>query len=695
MEQVQSPALDQSSVLKDAEGNKVLLVKRFSTGRKGSGAGGGPAKSSSLSKRVILPQQEIAKLIVNRRHVKPLVEVSPAWGDVGVGRISGFDQGNDEGHGDIGQIVALPPEGQMVNSEGMTQGTLYISNTPSISDQPFRSLSQQLNSVVVDQEGRVMLYAEPDKLEEPTPDETGVDDTAHVCDNEQEQLEQQEQQEEQLEAQSSVKELVYSNEQDRSTNITQEADGQSCNETTSRDGDMVTGNTDVPTGDEPEAMIPIVDDLKVQTGEDTKDITDNAATAIVEDPSGSINDTATLQTVSGDKDYKTNAQELGDDDATVTYDKPEISETPKETDSEKRSDSVKCADSDLSTPKEEPSSDVVKSKPRRKTPVVLTPVSTPMRSRRIRRPPRDDLYEWTLPSMRRHDDESTRVTSETIKSPTQKSAKQKRTRVVVKKEVDLETAPPAAPSEEPIKGEKLVTPFCDGEKSQKTTTQTRSKRKASFHTMEESPGNGNTSERANKKSKVVSDEDYPEDVSPAKTAVSIIDREGTLDNSTEVPPVKRRRGRPKLKKDVKLEQWADAKDMASSPDVCMCSWCGKVFKNSTGLSIHENWVHKGLGQREGSTDHECSICSKVCRSFAALRNHEKQKHNVEREWACETCGAIFGKSKELKKHCMREHGEQRYECDVCRAMFISREGWKIHMYKQHTDGRCLIPYFHG
>ena len=692
MEQVQSPALDQS-VLKDAEGNKVLLVKRFSTGRKASG-GGGPAKSSSLSKRVILPQQEIAKLIVNRRHVKPLVEVSPAWGDVGGGRIGGFDQGNDEGHGDIGQLVALPPEGQMVNSEGMTQGTLYISNTPSISDQPLRSLGQQLNSVLVDQDGRLTLYAEPDKMEELTPDETGVDDTAHVCDNEQEQLEQQEQQEEQLEPQSSVKEQEYSNEQESITNRTQEADGQSCDEATSRmaDGDMLTGNTDVNTGDEAEAITPIVDDLKLHTDDDVKDMTDDA----VEHTSGNINNKATLQTVSGGKDYKTDAQELGDGDATVMYDKPEISETPKEADSEMRRDSVKCDDSDLSTLKVEPTSDVVKSKQRRKTPVILTPVITPTRSRRIRRPPRDDLYEWTLPSMSRHDGESTRVTNETIESPTQTPAKQKRTRVVVKKEVDLEAAQ-VAPSEEPVDNdrEKLVMPLCDGKKIQKTTTQTRSKRKASLHEMEESPDHciSNTSETAKKKPKVVSDED--EDASPAKKDVSIIDPEGSADNSTETPPVKRRRGRPKLKKDVKLEQWADAKDMASSPDVCMCSWCGKVFKNSTGLSIHENWVHKGLGQREGSTDHECSICSKVCRSFAALRNHEKQKHNVEREWACETCGAIFGKSKELKKHCMREHGEQRYECDVCHATFISREGWKIHMYKQHTDGRCLIPSFHG
>ena len=699
MEQVQGPALDQSSVLKDMEGNKVLLVKRFSTGRKG--ISGRAAKSSSLSKRVILPQQEIAKLIVNRRIIKPLVEVEPAWGDVGVDNVGGFDQCKGEGHGDIGQLVAVPPEeADMVNSGETGEQALFISNTPSQdSDQPLPSLSQQLNSVVVGQDGCVTLYAEPDKTEELTPDVAGagcehptlvpgVEDTASEQEHPtlvpgvEDTVSEQEQQEEQLQAQSSVKE------QDVSTDSTQEADSQSCNEATTRMTYMLTGNTDVSTGDEQEAIAPIVDHVKVHTDDDTKDITDNAAAAI-EDLSGNINGTATLQTVSGDKDCKTNTKELGDGDATLIYDKPKVSETPKETDSEMRSDYVKCDDSDLSTPKEEPTSDVVKSKQRRKTQAPSTPVSMPTRSRRIRRPPRDELYEWTLPSMRRRDVESTRVTSELIlESPAQMFAKPKRTSVVVKKEADWETAP-VAPSEEPADREKPVMPLC-----QKTTTQTRSKRKASLHEMEESRdhGIGNTSERANKKPKVLSYEDGPEDVSPAKQTVSIIDPEGSADSIPEVAPVKRRRGRPKLKKDVKTEQLADSK-MASNPDVCMCSWCGKVFKNNTGLSIHENWVHKGLGQREGATDHECSICNKVCRSFAALRNHEKQKHNIDREWACETCGVIFGKSKELKKHCMREHGEQRYECDVCRATFISREGWKIHMYKQHTDGTCRIPSF--
>ena len=711
------PVLDRS-VLKDTDGNKVLLVKRFSTGRKANS--NGAAKTSSMSKRVILPHEEIAKLIVNRRNTKPSPQAR--LGKLGMDELG--DHGNNErpdGTVNTIRLVDIPQEdGEMMNLEESPQQAMFDSD-PAPSNMPLHSPNHHVNTVVVDQQGIVTMYAQEVGEIRPGEADAGCQHTALLqgvedpkpCDQHCEQ---------QLASLSSEKEQMFlsvSSEQesvlaDGHSDRTPEAADQDCHEVTTgiTGSDIITGDTDIPTGAnaEDEMIAAIVDDVsedQIQTGDATPAISGD-----VEIPTASIDNAVTLQTVSSGEDCKTDVrrQALGDGDITVTYhdDNLKVNKTPKPVEIE--TESVPPDDDRPAAQKKQPTTGraVGKQRLHREKATNLTHIDTPTRSRRIRRPPSDKIYEWSLPSMRRHDNEPTKVPSEVsnveapVESSTKEPARQTRTRlrVVVKKETESNSG--TAPSKDTSEGAELVMSLGDGEK---TMTRTRSKRKAILLELEEVPGNGNG---GNKKTKVVPEEEESDDMSPAMQTVSTRiskDAEDDTPEGTPVIPVKRRRGRPKIKKEIKMEQLEDSNEsesdairrslaesniqMESNSGPCVCSWCGKVFKNNTGLCIHENWVHKGLGQREGSTTHECTICNKVCKSFAALRNHEMQKHKMEREWPCETCGDIFRKAKELKKHRMREHKEERYECDVCQAMFISREGWKIHMYKQHTDGTCL------
>jgi len=690
------------SVLKDTEGNKVLLVKRFNTGRKASSDGAG--KISSMSKRVILPHDEIAKLIVNRRNIKP-----SAREHVGKLALAGIGSSKQNAGADgvvnAVQLLEIPPEeGELMNSEDTTQQTMFDGVPVSDpNDLPLHSHDPQVNSVIVDQQGIVSLYTgTEDEAEmvagqtdagcQQPPEIPGIEDAKQGCEQSCEQSCEQTC-EQQLVALSSVnvkEHMLLDSGQDSDGTLqrAQEVDSHVCGDVSTRmtGGDVMTEHTGgIPDGRN-EVITASVDDGRIPTLDDASSVDDSAAT---------------LQTISSDKDGETDTQiePLDGGDAMVVDnvdDKPKTGEKPVDRDMEK------VASRDEDTPqKDEQTTVKVVNKHRGKTAASLVVVDTPIRSRRIRRPPPDEIYEWSMPSLRRRGSESTRVESEGAESPhqspRQESSKQKRTRVVIKREVEDNT------ETDDITARKLVMSLGDGEK---TMTRTRSKRKAFLQEDEEPPGQcENATESTKKKLRIAPDEEDSEETSPAKP-MSTRAAKAAAGGTPEGAPVIRRRGRPRIKKEeIKLELLESADEskadvtrrnmaisnvqMESNSGPCVCAWCGKVFKNNTGLSIHENWVHKGLGQREGSASHECGICKKTCKSFAALRNHEMQKHDVKREWPCETCGVVFTKGKELKKHRMREHNEQRYECEVCQATFISREGWKIHMYKQHTDGTCL------
>ena len=699
------PFLDRS-VLKDTEGNKVLLVKRFNTGRKVSSDGAG--KISSMSKRVILPHDEIAKLIVNRRNIKP-----SARDHVGKLALEGIGSSSQnavaDGVDSAVQLLEIPPEeGELVNSEDTTQQTMFDGVPVSDpNDLPLHSHDPQVNSVVVDQQGIVSLYTgteeeakvaagEADAGCQQPPEVPGIEDAKQDCEQSCEQT-----CEPHLVV--NVKEhmlLDSGQESDGMLQRTQAVDSHGCGEVSTgmTGGDVTTEHTGgIPAGGN--EVITAADD-RIPTLDDASGVSGDAPVVASVD-----HNAATLQTISSDKDGETDTKNepLDGGDAMVVDkddDKPKTGGKPVDTDMEK------VASTDEAKPqKDEQTTVKVVNRHRGKAAASLVVVDTPIRSRRIRRPPPDEIYEWSMPSLRRRGSESTRMDSEgesPHQSPRQESTKQKRTRVIIKKEAEGNAE--AAPSDD-ITATKLVMSLGDGEK---TMTRTRSKRKTILQEDNEPAGEcQDVTEGTKKKLRIASDKEKEDsdETSPAKP-MSTRAAKAAVDSTPEGAPVIRRRGRPRIKKEeIKLEL-LEATDesiadvtrrnmaisnvqMESNSGPCVCAWCGKGFKNNTGLSIHENWVHKGLGQREGSASHECGICKKTCKSFAALRNHEIQKHDVKREWPCETCGVVFMKGKELKKHRMREHNEQRYECEVCQATFISREGWKIHMYKQHTDGTCL------
>ena len=99
-----------------------------------------------------------------------------------------------------------------------------------------------------------------------------------------------------------------------------------------------------------------------------------------------------------------------------------------------------------------------------------------------------------------------------------------------------------------------------------------------------------------------------------------------------------------------------------------CDICGKSFKTSACLKLHQN-TH---GQSEGSHDfgridiklYECKVCKKTFNKYGNRARHMKI-HTDDKKHECNICRRRFMYPSELTKHRRVHTGERPYKCVIC------------------------------
>ena len=145
----------------------------------------------------------------------------------------------------------------------------------------------------------------------------------------------------------------------------------------------------------------------------------------------------------------------------------------------------------------------------------------------------------------------------------------------------------------------------------------------------------------------------------------------------------------------------------STKDDCslMCAICGKSFKSSNKLMVHE-MIHSGVkpftcttcGMSFSRADvlkvHEtvhtgmvkpftCTTCLKSFGSNSKLRSHERI-HTGEKPFTCTQCGRSFARSDVLRTHEVVHTGIKAFSCETCGKSFAQSSSLSKHKL-MHSD----------
>ena len=137
----------------------------------------------------------------------------------------------------------------------------------------------------------------------------------------------------------------------------------------------------------------------------------------------------------------------------------------------------------------------------------------------------------------------------------------------------------------------------------------------------------------------------------------------------------------------------------------MCAICGKSFKSSNKLMVHE-MIHSGVkpftcttcGRSFSRADvlkvHEtvhtgmvkpftCTTCLKSFGSNSKLRSHERI-HTGEKPFTCTQCGRSFARSDVLRTHEVVHTGIKAFSCETCGKSFAQSSSLSKHKL-MHSD----------
>ena len=107
-----------------------------------------------------------------------------------------------------------------------------------------------------------------------------------------------------------------------------------------------------------------------------------------------------------------------------------------------------------------------------------------------------------------------------------------------------------------------------------------------------------------------------------------------------------------------------------------CETCGKIFKKRMNLRKHEQ-IHTGLIK-----PFKCSKCTKCFKSINYLKKHEKT-HSGEKSFKCSSCEKCYLRSDHLKVHEKIHTGEMSFSCETCFKGFKTSSELRRHI-RTHT-----------
>ncbi|CAG9529607.1 unnamed protein product [Cercopithifilaria johnstoni] len=127
-----------------------------------------------------------------------------------------------------------------------------------------------------------------------------------------------------------------------------------------------------------------------------------------------------------------------------------------------------------------------------------------------------------------------------------------------------------------------------------------------------------------------------------------------------------------------------ANDSEASKKQYQCEVCGVLFGRSTTL-----WNHKIMHNDE--KNYNCEICNKAFKWSGNLKNHKLTHGNV-RPFKCHVCNKAFKRPHDLKKHNLTHGNERPYKCHMCSKTFKVSRNLKRHQLTHGNvqDGPYMV-----
>lgn len=114
-----------------------------------------------------------------------------------------------------------------------------------------------------------------------------------------------------------------------------------------------------------------------------------------------------------------------------------------------------------------------------------------------------------------------------------------------------------------------------------------------------------------------------------------------------------------------------------------CDECGKFLASKSSLLIHSR-LHTD------EKNFACTFCGKLFRYSTGLRLHTRYQHTNERPYKCDNCEKKFVDITSLKVHMTIHTGIKRYVCYGCGDRYPTNSA--LHKHRNARKDTCaLVP----